>query len=219
MSFDILAPHYRWMEVVLAGDKLQRCRIAFLRGIPTATNILILGEGNGRFLRECRDQFPDAKITVVDSSARMLELAKQRLGDDCQRIDFVCVDALTWSPPAQSFDLIVTHFFLDCFRPDQLQTLISGLARAAAPGASWLLADFQAAAHGWRRLRSRAILWMMYRFFTVVTRLPAASLTPPDAFLEKQGFTLRERLLHDWELLHSDWWHLSDAGANMSKIR
>lgn len=206
MSFDILAPHYRWMEVVLAGDKLQRCRTAFLPRIPTATNILILGEGNGRFLRECRCQFPDAKITVVDSSARMLELAKRRLGADCRQIEFIRADALTWSPPAHSFDLIVTHFFLDCFRPEQLQPLIAGLARAAAPSANWLVADFQAAAHGWRRLRSRAILWVMYRFFTIVTRLPAASLTPPDAFLEQQGFKLCERMLHDWELLHSDWW-------------
>ena len=206
MSFDILAPHYRWMEVVLAGDKLQHCRTAFLTRIPSATNILILGEGNGRFLRECRHQFPDAKITVVDSSARMLELARQRLGAGGRRIDFVCADALTWAPPAQSFDLIVTHFFLDCFHAEQLQALITGLARAAAPGANWLVADFQAAAHGWRRVRSRAILWVMYRFFTIVTRLPASSLTPPDAFLEQRGFRLHERMMHDWELLHSDWW-------------
>lgn len=209
MSFDLLAPHYRWMERVLAGDKLQQCRTAFLRRIPSATNILILGEGNGRFLLECRRQFPDAKITVVDSSARMLELARRRLTTfkvGCDQIDFVCADALTWTPSAQAFDLIVTHFFLDCFRPEQLQALITKLAHSATPNAYWLLADFQAAAHGWRRLRSRAILWLMYRFFTIVTRLPAGSLTPPDAFLEQQGFKLRERMMHDWELLHSDCW-------------
>ncbi len=209
MSFDLLAPHYRWMESVLAGDKLQYCRTAFLRRLPSATNILILGEGNGRFLRECRRQFPDAKITVVDSSARMLEQARRRLTKlevKCGQINFVHANALTWTPPVRAFDLIVTHFFLDCFRPEQLQSLIAVLADSAAPGANWLLADFQAAAHGWRRLRSRAILWVMYRFFTIVTRLPAGSLTPPDPFLEQQGFKLRERVVHDWELLHSDWW-------------
>ena len=26
MSFDRLAPHYTWMEAVLAGPRLQRCR-------------------------------------------------------------------------------------------------------------------------------------------------------------------------------------------------
>jgi len=33
-NFDFLAAHYRWMEWVLAGRKLQRCREAFLGSIP-----------------------------------------------------------------------------------------------------------------------------------------------------------------------------------------
>ena len=52
MSFDHLAPHYRWMEWLLAGSKPQRCRTTFLDTLPTARHALLLGEGNGRFLRE-----------------------------------------------------------------------------------------------------------------------------------------------------------------------
>jgi ubiquinone/menaquinone biosynthesis C-methylase UbiE len=213
MSFDVLAPHYRWMEWVSAGDLLQRCRMAHLARVPAAQNILILGEGNGRFLLECRRQFPRAAITVMDASACMLELARKRLtrhGVKNDRIDFIRADALTWKPPAQAFDLIVTHFFLDCFRPDQLEELVSKLARAAAPNAHWLLADFQAAPAGWRRQRSRAILWLMYRFFIAATRLPARSLTSPDNLLEKNGFYLHAREIYDWELLHSDCWQLRE---------
>ena len=44
MSFDALAPNYRWLEFVLAGDKLQLCRTAFLDDIPQAGNILLLGD-------------------------------------------------------------------------------------------------------------------------------------------------------------------------------
>lgn len=211
MSFDVLAPHYRWMEWVSAGELLQRCRTAHLARVPAAQTILILGEGNGRFLLECRRQFPRAAITVVDASARMLELARKRLGRHGvknDRIDFIRADALAWKPPDQAFDLIVTHFFLDCFRPDQLEELVSKLAHAAAPKAHWLLADFQAAPAGWRRQRSRAILWLMYRFFIAATRLPARSLTPPDELLEKNGFNLGAREIYDWELLHSDCWQL-----------
>ena len=50
MSFDVLAPHYRWMELVCAGEKLQGCRTAQLAHVLAARHILILGEGNGRFL-------------------------------------------------------------------------------------------------------------------------------------------------------------------------
>jgi ubiquinone/menaquinone biosynthesis C-methylase UbiE len=213
MSFDVLARHYRWMEFVLAGDKLQRCRTAFLKCIPAANNVLILGEGNGRFLLECRRTFPNAKITVVDASARMLDLARKRIegqGFDCGGIDFICADALTWAAPERAFDLIVTHFFLDCFRAEQLELLIATLTRAAVPTANWLLADFQSAPEGFAHYRSRLILWVMYRFFTVVTRLPANALTAPDPFLERHGFKLREREVHDWGLLHSDWWQRAD---------
>jgi len=211
MSFDVLAPHYRWMELVSAGEKLQRCRTAFLSHVPKANNILILGEGNGRFLLECRRRFPHAAITVVEASARMIELARKRLARQNvahDRIDFILADALTWIPPVRSFDLIVTHFFLDCFRADQLEVLIAKLARTAAPNANWLLADFQAAPAGWRRRRSRAILWLMYRFFIAATQLPARTLTAPDDLLDRNGFDLRAREIYDWELLHSDWWTL-----------
>jgi len=212
MSFDVLAPHYRWMEFVSAGEKLQRCRTAFLDRVVGANRILILGEGNGRFLLECRRKLPDAKITVVDASAQMLARARKRLerrGIDAGRIDFVRGDALAWTPEAGAFDLIVTHFFLDCFRADQLEPLIVRLARAGAPRANWLLSDFQSAPAGLARFRSKLILWLMYRFFEAVTRLPASALTPPDVFIERHGFKLREREVFDWGLLHSDRWQLA----------
>jgi ubiquinone/menaquinone biosynthesis C-methylase UbiE len=213
MSFDVLAPHYRWIEFVSAGDKLQQCRTAFLGQVADAKKVLIVGDGNGRFLLECRRKLPDAKITSVDASGRMLTLARQRLerhGVNSVSINFVCADALVWTPPEREFDLIVTHFFLDCFRREQVEALITKLARAAAPGANWLLADFQVAPAGLARLRSRLILWMLYRFFRVMTGLSARVLTTPDVFLQKNGFTLRERQVYDWGMLYSDWWRAAD---------
>jgi SAM-dependent methyltransferase len=211
MSFDVLAPHYRWMEMVLAGSKLQRCRTAFLNQVRGAKKVLIVGEGNGRFLLECARQLPNAKIVCVDASARMLDAARWRVagqGWNHERIQFICADALTWIPPEDGFDLIVTHFFLDCFRSDQLEKLIGKFAGAAAFSANWLLADFQSAHAGFNRFRSQAILWLMYRFFRIVTRLPATELIRPDEFMEHNGFTLRERRVSEWGLLHSDWWQL-----------
>lgn len=255
MSFDLLAPHYRWLEFVLAGNKLQRCRTAYLaefgsrlwRG-PTAAHtlaaaspvslaartselhptsslstnhppsevnhILLLGEGNGRFLVECRRRLKEARITCVDASASMLKSAGRRLlhsGLGTGRTEFVHADVLHWTPPRQKFDLIVTHFFLDCFQREQLECIVAKLAAAASPQAGWWLADFRIPPRGLPRWRAAAIHHLMYGFFRVVTRLPARELTPPDDLLRAQGFVLCERRLSEWGLLHSDHWQRETA--------
>lgn len=214
MSFDLLAPHYRWMEWLLAGGKLQRCRTAFVQAIPGPRRVLMLGEGNGRCLVELLRAYPQAHFTCVDASRRMLDRARARaraqgLGDD--RIEFVHADVSGWQAPLEKFDLLVTHFFLDCFRADQLAQMVPRLAAAAAPGAHWLLADFHEPTAGIAKWRARGILRAMYFFFQRVTGLPASRLTPPDAFLQQSGFVLRERTLSEWGLLHSDLWQL-EAG-------
>jgi ubiquinone/menaquinone biosynthesis C-methylase UbiE len=209
MSFDRIAPHYRWMEFVLAGEKLQRCRTAFLDLVGAPKDVLILGEGHGRFLLECRRRIPSALITCVDSSERMLAVARQRLkrtGLPEERVRFVHADALSWNGSAAAADLLVTQFFLDCFRADQLGPLVARLASLSKPEAAWLVADFQAPAGGIPRLRACLLLNAMYAFFRTVTRLPASHLTNPDSFIQRHGFTLRKRIESEWGLLRSDLW-------------
>ena len=144
-------------------------------------------------------------------------LARHQLPAD--RVTFIRADAMPWLEQQHQqlhkrqhdeFDLIVTHFFLDCFRADQLETLVPAIASFATKDAHWLLADFQEASRGWKRWRSRCILAIMYTFFRAVTRLPASSLTPPDTYLQRAGFSLHKRQEYDWELLKSDWWVRGD---------
>jgi ubiquinone/menaquinone biosynthesis C-methylase UbiE len=223
MSFDALARHYRWMECLLAGNKLQRARTAWLHRVAGAQNVLIAGEGNGRFLVECRRQLPAARITVVDASAAMLSAARDRLGRagiDLGAIDFVRADALSWKPKMAAHDLVVTHFFLDCFTAPQLARVIRNLAGGAGPAAKWLLADFQVPARGLQRQRARIIHALMYAFFRVMTQLPARSLTPPGEFLKAQGFDLEERRTSEWGLLLSDLWgRFPEAASARQEMR
>lgn len=209
MSFDILAPVYRWMELLLAGRKLHRCRCAFLEKVPPPRHVLMLGEGHGRFLVACLKKFPETHVTYLDASTGMIEQARKALRRHRltpERVTFIHADALAWQPPRQQYDLLVTHFFLDCFPPEQLQKLVPSIASSATPEGRWLVADFQEAPAGWQRVRSQLILGLMYWFFRTVTRLPARSLTCPDPLIQQAGFYLQGEQVFEWGLLRSTCW-------------
>ncbi len=210
MSFDVLAPHYRWMEWFLAGEKLQRSRVAWLDEVRMCRNVLLVGEGHGRFLSECIRALPKAEITCVDASRGMLEQARNRcvLGkNESHRVHFVHAELPQWTPPNGKFDLIVTNFFFDCFTEEQLEVILPKLAKAAAPEARWLIAEFQEPATGWRRWRAKIILGLAYIFFQIVTKLPARRLASYENLMTRCGFKLEKRAISEWGLLTSDLWH------------
>jgi len=214
MSFDILAPIYRAMERLAAGGKMQKARTDFLEVIPVPRRILTLGEGHGPFLLECCRRFPEASIICVDASQGMMAQAREALkrsGLNDARVQWVHADVLIWEPPVASFDLIVTHFFLDCFTEDQIRTLVPRIGKAADRDATWLMADFQVSPQGgWKRIRSRMILALLYVFFGVMTRVSARRLIAPDPHLQAAGWRLYRRAEYEWGLLKSDWWTAGD---------
>lgn len=209
MSFDRLATVYRMMESILAGNKLQRCRVAHLAQARQVRKALLLGEGHGRFIVPLLKMNPGVQVTSVDMSAGMLEetkLAMVLAGLDPTQVRFIQADALTWQSDNSGFDLISTHFFLDCFTAGQLDSLLPKLSALAAPEAIWIVSDFCSPDKGVARLRARMILWLMYRFFRVVTRLPATHLAEYTERLHQQGFRLEKREHFEWGLLRADLW-------------
>ncbi|MBE2285264.1 MAG: class I SAM-dependent methyltransferase [Prosthecobacter sp.] len=221
MSFDLLAPHYRWMEAVFAGGRLQRCRTALLGTISPPRNVLIYGEGNGRFLCELLRRFPEAQVTVVEASGVMIQLARERLrnsGLARAAVRFVQADALEWMPPAASFDFLVTCFFLDCFREDELRRLMPQIASAATSDARWLVADFQIAGdHVWC-WRNRMIVRFLYAFFRWATHLSGRALIDPTPSLHAAGFVRVQRLEMSHRLLSAELWSRESQPSCIPRI-
>ena len=169
----------------------------------------MVGEGHGKFLVPFRRKFPDARVVVIDGSARMLEMAKAALlkeGLDTEGIRFVHSMIGDWRERERTFDLIVTNFVLDCLTADQMDTIVSKLGSMAMDDAHWLVADFQVAGKGAAKWRSRVILGLLYRFFRMTARLEAQSLVAPDSALAAAGFHRVERKTWEWGLLKSEWW-------------
>lgn len=192
-GFGRLAYVYEGLERTVFGGLLTRARSTCLRDLGRADTILILGEGDGRFLLSLLTHHPRAHVTVLEDSAGMLERAKTRLRaqlpDACTRVTWWHQDALTAPFPAARYDAVVTLFFLDVFPEQPLKTLVYDLSRSLKPGGRWCVTDF-AAPHtlsGWVRLYSRLLVALMYAFFRLRTALPAKTVVPPQPFLRASG--------------------------------
>jgi ubiquinone/menaquinone biosynthesis C-methylase UbiE len=209
MNFDRLAAHYDWMETLFAGGLMQRGRTTFLSRTRDCRHALLVGEGTGKFLAELLRANPQIQVTCLEHSRGMIEKMRWRLSAkklDGDRVEFQQMDALHWSSPPEKFDLVVTNFFLDCFRAEELQRLVPLLGGTTTAEAIWLLTDFREPERGWPRWRARIILALLYAFFRVATSLSANRLTPPDRFLAGAGFNLVERRLVSFGFVHADFW-------------
>ena len=209
MSFDAVAPWYRALETIAFGNALQRCRVVCLGEIRTPRRALIVGEGNGRFLCELLRAHP-VQADCVDSSKRMLQLARQRMENELPnlrgQVRFLHHDITNWAPPQNHYDLVVTHFVLDCFPQAELAWVVKNLAAAAKPDAEWLLADFRLPDRGFARLQARAWLATMYQFFRFTARIPANELIDPTPCLQAEGFSLARQHFSRQGMLKSELW-------------
>ena len=210
MSFDPVATSYQTLERMAFGDSLHRCRIACLDEIGPPGRTMLVGEGNGRFLCELLRRYPDVEIDCVDSSWTMLQLARDRveaqLHSGLKRVRFLHHDIKTWDCPEHRYDLVVTHFFLDCFPEPVVAGIIEKLAHAATAGATWLLADFRVPQNRLARLHASVWLRAMYLFFRITTRIEARRLADLNPFLRAQGFDLDRQHLFRSGMLKSELW-------------
>jgi ubiquinone/menaquinone biosynthesis C-methylase UbiE len=190
MNCDPIARAYRWLEYLVFGRRLERRRRAYLDAVANARRVLILGDGDGRFTAEFLSRNPLAQADSVDLSAKMLQLAEQRIRNarlDPARIRFLFGDARTIQLSGK-YDLVVSHFFLDCFTALELQALIAQISAVMCPHARWLISEFQLPSDGIRRLAAALLIKIMYLFFRLFTGLQPNHLSGYPAIFAANGF-------------------------------
>jgi SAM-dependent methyltransferase len=205
-DFDGLARAYRYLEGVAFGRALWRRRVAYLGRMSGARRVLLAGEGDGRFLAAFLRAYPEAEADYVDGSERMLATARARCGE---RARYFRVDLLADPAPEGPYDLLVTHFFLDCFTEAELDVVVGRLALAAGAEARWVVSEFDAP--GWW---ARWAVGALYRFFGVTTGLAARRLPGYAAALRRVGFVLEARETALAGLLVSELWVRRGDGEN-----
>lgn len=204
MNCDPIARAYRYLEYASFGTALHRRRCHFLPELHDARKVLILGEGDGRFLAEFARANPEAQVDYIDRSAKMLELAKHRSGRSAVR--FHLDNLLDSDVPGTRYDTVVTHFFLDCFSEEDVTTIVEKIARCVVPDARWVVSEFREPAAGWRKWRARFWIRGLYLTFRMATGLRAQRLPNYPAALCAAGFRLQAETITSAGLLTSQLW-------------
>jgi ubiquinone/menaquinone biosynthesis C-methylase UbiE len=202
--FDRVAPFYGLLERLAFCNALQHARTAFLDFVTDSSRALIVGEGDGRFLAELRRKNSNAAVDCVDASAAMLRLARERTRDET--VQFHRHNIMDWQSNRASYNLIVTHFFLDCFDQSQLGVVIDKIDSLAAPNARWLISDFNLPPGGFARLHARIWLRVMYSFFRVAAHLQTRELVPFAPLLRDRDFHLAARRDSPFGLITAQLW-------------
>jgi SAM-dependent methyltransferase len=215
-NFDRLAGIYGLMERASFGPWLGRCRCAFLDDLAACRRALVLGDGDGRFTARLLEANAVVQIDAIDASPAMLRALLRRAGPHAGRVHAEVADARLWQPEtAQSeagrgqnppYDLVVTHFFLDCLTTAEAHSLAAALRPALAPSARWVVSEF-AVPEGWFGLLvARPVVWGLYCAFGWLTGLKVRRLPDHAGALGACGFTLEMRRSWLWGLLISEVW-------------
>lgn len=202
------------MEYAAYGRALERCRGEFIPDVADARRVLMLGEGDGRFLAAFASRHAAAQIDYIDLSARMLTLARSRSAvSENSRVTFHHGDACEALLPANEYDLIVTHFFLDCLTEAQAGAIIHKLAGATTPDARWIISEFHRPPRGLASLRASLWISLLYFLFRILTGLRVRRIPNYAPMLLRHGFHLEKRRLRDAGLLVSELWRAGPSNA------
>jgi SAM-dependent methyltransferase len=209
-NFDRVALVYRWMEYLSFGSMLERCRFQFLNRCAKARHALVLGDGDGRFTARLFRVNPIVKVDAVDGSTAMLAALRRRaLIADVRadaRLQTIHADLRSWTPDGNAYDLVVSHFFLDCLTDQDVQDLVRRVVPHLAPNAEWLVSEFAVPPGRWRARFSRLLIRFLYFAFARWTGLEVKQIPDFAAAFKQHGFQRMTRATFQGGLLTSEVW-------------
>lgn len=206
-NFGRLAKLYIWMEFATFGPRLTRCREAFLPGLTSARHAVVLGDGDGRFTAELLRVNSQVRIDAVDASPAMLDALLSRAGQNADRVSPHCADIRDWQPANPPYDVVVSHFSLDCLTTEEVRALAAKVRGAVSPSAIWIVSEFAIPRSRFGRWVARPLVWLLYRAFGLLTGLKIRSLPDHHCALRNAGFSLARRQTWLCGLLVSEMWH------------
>ena len=197
------------MEYLSFGPMLERCRFYFLANCLGARRGLILGDGDGRFTARLLATNLTVQIDAVDGSVAMLaELKRRALAteDEEGRLRTIHADLRSFIPDRDGYDLIVSHFFLDCLTDEDLERMVARIVPHLAPDATWIISEFSIPQKCWRRIAAGALIRFLYFAFKTMTHLDVRRIPDYASVLANNGFFRQQQVQFLGGVLSAELW-------------
>lgn len=216
-NFDRLARVYRWLEWLTFGPILGSCRCAFLDAMQDRRRAVVIGDGDGRFTARLLETNQHVSVEALDASEAMLGQLVRRAGANTSRVRARVADARGPISFEQSFDLVVTHFFLDCLTTGEVEWVVRGICGRLEPGARWVISEFAIPENLYGRLFARPVVAALYCAFGLLTGLRVRRLPLYRDVLERAGLVLVREQRRLKGLLVSELWQAGARDQSFSR--
>ena len=135
-DMDIMHP-LRWKMIEVALELLPFHQTRSLRALD-------LGVGTGVFSKRFLEKYANSKVVAIDGAASMLELAKSRLGELSQRVEWVLSDFRTMPKTVirpDTFNVVISSYALHHLNAQEKLAVMKSVVRAIKPSGWFLNAD------------------------------------------------------------------------------
>ncbi len=174
-DYQRVASVYDGLAALYSGGGIRRAKLAHLTWVQPGERVLYVGSGTGLEAVAARSE--GAEVTLLDTSAAMLDRARRRFERSGLEVGAPGVElrheALEAHEPERAYDVVVASFFLNVYGHDALGGAIARLGELVRHGGRLVVTDFAAPSSA-RTLRAvqRAYYVPPLVLFRVLTRNP-----------------------------------------------
>ena len=148
-------------------------------------------------------------VIAVDGSEAMLTLLRLRCSFAGDRLETHVADLAQGLPDAlhhEAFDLVTTHFFLDCLSSEEVNHLVAHVKPHMTHDARWVVSEFAVPARGMMRLPAWIVVRGLYLSFRLLTGLRPQHLPDHRTAMQAHGLALQQHTTMLGGLLVAELW-------------
>ncbi|MGO4500369.1 trans-aconitate 2-methyltransferase [Paenibacillus sp. 2RAB27] len=142
-KFDEIAQKYdsQRRKLIPCFDDFYNTAASLVQFDQKAPRILDLGAGTGLFSSYMLRSYPEARLTLIDLSTGMLDIAKERFADTvASEVTYLVGDYSTYED-AEPFDAVISSLSIHHLEDEAKQALYANIFHLLKPGGVFVNAD------------------------------------------------------------------------------